>query len=130
MTDALNDHRGTVSIGGRTLTNLHLADDIDGLEGTEQELKSLVTRLDSSSTAYGMEISGSKTKLLSNSTTGIQTDVIINGEKIETVQKFKYLGAIVSDEGSRPELLSRIAMTTATLAKLRTIWKDKNIGLD
>ena len=31
MTDALNDHEGTVSIGGRSITNLHFADDIDGL---------------------------------------------------------------------------------------------------
>ena len=30
MTDALEDHEGTVSIGGRTVTNLHFADDIDG----------------------------------------------------------------------------------------------------
>ena len=33
MTDALEDHEGTVSIGGRTITNLRLADDIDGLAG-------------------------------------------------------------------------------------------------
>ena len=30
MTDALEDHEGTVSIGGRTITNLRFADDIDG----------------------------------------------------------------------------------------------------
>ena len=35
MTDALEDHEGTVSIGGRTITNLHFADDIDGLRGSE-----------------------------------------------------------------------------------------------
>ena len=33
MTDALEDHEGTVSIGGRTITNLHFADDIDGRRG-------------------------------------------------------------------------------------------------
>ena len=31
MTDASEDHEGTVSIGGRTITNLRFADDIDGL---------------------------------------------------------------------------------------------------
>ena len=30
MTDTLEDHEGTVSIGGRTITNLCFADDIDG----------------------------------------------------------------------------------------------------
>ena len=33
MTDALEDHEGTVSIGGRTITNRRFADDIDGLAG-------------------------------------------------------------------------------------------------
>ena len=37
MTDALEDHEGTVIIGGRTLTNLRFADDIDGLAGEEEE---------------------------------------------------------------------------------------------
>ena len=46
MTDALEDHEGTVSIGGRTITNLRFADDIDGLAGEEEELANLVERLD------------------------------------------------------------------------------------
>ena len=35
MTDALEDHEGTVNIGGRTISNLRFADDIDGLAGEE-----------------------------------------------------------------------------------------------
>ena len=62
MADALEDHKGTVSIGGRTITNLRFADDIDGLAGEEEELANLVERLDKASTAYGMEISAEKTK--------------------------------------------------------------------
>ena len=63
MTDALEDHKGTVSsggrtiisIGGRTITNLRLADAIDGLEGEEEELTKLVQCLDKASTAYSIE---------------------------------------------------------------------------
>ena len=36
MTDALEDHEGTVSIGGRTITSLRFADDIGGLAGEEK----------------------------------------------------------------------------------------------
>ena len=61
MTDALEDHEGTVSIGGRTITNLRFAGDIDGLAGQE-ELAILVERLVKASTAYGMESSAEKTK--------------------------------------------------------------------
>ena len=46
MTDALEDQDGTVSIGGRTNTNLRFADNIDGLAGEEEELANLVERLD------------------------------------------------------------------------------------
>ena len=54
MTEALEDHEGTVSIGGRTITNLRFADDIDGVAGEEEELVNLVKFLDKASTAYGM----------------------------------------------------------------------------
>ena len=64
MTDASEDHEGTISIGGRTITNLRFPDDIDGLAGEEEELADLVEHLDKISTAYGMEISAEKTKLM------------------------------------------------------------------
>ena len=72
-TNALADHEGTVSIGGRTITNLRFADGIDDSEGQEVELANLVECLDKASTAYGMEISVEKTKLMTNNTSGINT---------------------------------------------------------
>ena len=53
MTDALEDHEGTVSFGGRTIA---FADDIDGLAGEEEELAKLAERLDKASTAYGLSL--------------------------------------------------------------------------
>ena len=70
MTDALEEHEGTVSFRGRTITNLRFADDIDGLTG-EEELAKLAERLDKASTVYGMEISAEKTKLMTNNTTSL-----------------------------------------------------------
>ena len=60
MTDALEDHEGTFSIGGRTIIHLRCADDIDGLAREEEELAKLVERLDKATTAYGMEISAER----------------------------------------------------------------------
>ena len=57
MKDALEDHEGTVSIGGRTITNLRFADDIDGLARDEEELANIVDCLHKASTAYGNEFS-------------------------------------------------------------------------
>ena len=79
MTDALEDHEGTVSIGGRTITNLRFADDIDGLAGEEEELANLVECLDKACTAYGMEISAEKIKLMTNNTCDINTEIKVNG---------------------------------------------------
>ena len=80
MTDALEYHEGTVSIGGRTITNLRFANDIDGLAGEEEELAKLVQRLDKASTAHGMEISAEKTKLITNNTSSINTKIKVNGQ--------------------------------------------------
>ena len=91
-----------VSSGGRTITNLRFADDIDGLAGEEEELANLVARLEKASKAHGMEVSAEKTKLMTNNTSGINTEVKVNGQKLETVTSFKYLGSVVSDEGSKP----------------------------
>ena len=55
-------------------------------------------------TAYGMQISAEKTKLMTNNTSGINTEIKVNGQKIETVTRFKYLGSVITVEGSKPEI--------------------------
>ena len=118
-----------VSIGGRTITNLRFPDDIDGLAGEEEELANLVERLDKASTAYGMEISAEKTKLMTNNTSGINTEIKVNGQKLETITSSKYLGSVITDEGSNPEILSRIAQTTAALIRLKPVRNDRSISV-
>ena len=46
MSDALEDHDAKVSIGGKSITNLRFADDIDALAEEEQELEDLIQSLD------------------------------------------------------------------------------------
>ena len=47
----------------------------------------------------------------------------INGQRLEEVKNFKYLGAIISNEGSNPEILSRIAQSTAGQSRLKILWR-------
>ena len=126
MTDSIGNHQGTVSIGSRTITNIRFVDDIDGLAGDEQELVNLVER-EKTSTSYGMEISAENTKLMTNNTQGISTEIKVNGQRLETVTSFRYLGSIITDEGSKQEILARIAQTTAALTRLKPLWNDINI---
>ena len=83
------------------ITNLRFAYDIDGLAGEEEELANLVERLDKASTANGMEISAKKTKLMTNNTRSIDKEITVNGQKLETVTSFKYLGSVTTDESSK-----------------------------
>ena len=88
----------------------------------------LVEHLDKASTAYGMEISAEKTKLVTNNTSGINSEIKVYGQMLETVTIFKYLGSVITDEGSKPEILSRIAQTTAALTRLKPVLDDRSIS--
>ena len=52
---------------------------------------------------------------MTNSASGIQREINVKGQKLGTVTSFKFLAAVVSDDGSKPEVLSRIERATATL---------------
>lgn len=129
MSEALEDHEGTVSTGGRMITNLRFADDIDGLAGSENELKELVRRLDTTSTRFKMEISTEKTKIMTNKSGGMTQEIDLRGEALEPVSQFKYLGSIITEEGSKTEISARSAQATAAISKLNTVWRDRNISL-
>ena len=129
MCEALDDHEGSVSIGGRLITNFRFADDIVVNAEEEEEAGVLIDRLDRTTTRYKMEIGPDKTKVMTNNPNGFQREIKIKGQRLEEVENFKYLGAIISNEGSKPEILSRIAQTTAVLSRLKIIWRDKNISL-
>ena len=67
---------------------------------------------------------------MTNNTSGItNTKIKVNGQKIETVTSFKYLGSLIIDEGSNPEILSRIVQTTAALTGLKPVWNDGSTSL-
>ena len=68
-------------------------------------------------------------KLLTNNTSGINTEIKVNGQKLETVTIFKYLGSVITDEGSKPEILSMTAQATAALTRLKPVWNDRGICL-
>ena len=88
------------------------------MEGEEEELAKLHEHLDKASTAYSLEISAEKTKLMTNNTRGINTEIKVNGQTLETVTSFKCcLSSVITDKDSKPEILSRIAQTIAALTR-------------
>ena len=72
-----------------------------------EELAKLFERLDKASTAYGMEVSAEKTKLMTNNSSGINTEIKVNGQKLETSHMLQvgqpstaFLGLRVMNSGS------------------------------
>ena len=112
MVETLENYEGSVSIGGRLITNFRFADNIVVNEEEEEEAGVLVDRLDRTTTKYKIEIGPDKTKVMTNTPNGFQREIKIKGQKLDEVLNFKYLGAIIYNEGSKPEILSRIAQTT------------------
>ena len=70
-----------------------------------------------------MEIGPDKTKEMTNNPNDVQRGIKLKGQRLE--ENFNYLGVIISNEGSKPEILSRIVQTTAALI----VSRDKNISI-
>ena len=84
----------------------------------------LVERLVTVSTVYGMDIRAEKIKLMTNNTSGINKGIKVSGLKLERVTHLKYLGSVITDEDLKPEKHSRIAQTSAAMARLKTLEND------
>ena len=65
---------------------------------------------------------------MTNNTIGINAEIKENGQTLETVTRCKYLGSVITDEGSKTEILSRIAQTTTALTRLKPVWNDRSIS--
>ena len=87
-------------IGGRPLCNLRFADDIHLLGSSEEKLQQL-RRLEETAAEYGMEISSEKSKILVNSIKPRpSTNIQMNGQTLEEVDQFKYLGSTQTKDGA------------------------------
>ena len=75
MQKTSHDHHTSTSISGRHVCNLRFSDDSDLMGGSNGELQDLTNRLVDRVTAYGMEVSTEKSKIMTNSTNNISADI-------------------------------------------------------
>ena len=80
--------------------------------------------LDTAAAKFGMEISAERTKIMTNNGTKRHDDI---GTEVGYSRPLQITRAIILDEGSRRDVLSRADPTMTALARLTTVWKDKNI---
>ena len=93
MQETLHNHHTSISIGGRPMCNPRFADGIDLIGACTGELQDLTKRLIERATAYGMDVSTKKSKIMINITNNASADISTNGQKSQEVTSFKHLGA-------------------------------------
>ena len=89
MCETLDDHEGSVSIGGRLITNFRCAAEVVVNAEEEEETDVLIDRLDRTTTRYKMEFGPDKTKVMTNNPNGFQREIKINGQRLEEVENIK-----------------------------------------
>ena len=111
----LDEAQAGIKIAGRNINNLRYADDSALMAESEEELKSLLLKVKQESEKVGLKLNIQKTKIMAS---GPITSWEIDGETVETVADFIFLGSKITADGDcsheikRRLLLGREVMTT------------------
>ena len=123
----LYEAQAGIKIAKRNINNLRYADDTTLMAESEEELKSLLMKVKEESKKVGLKLNIQKTKIMAS---GPITSRQINGETVEIVADFVFLGSKITADGDcsheikRHLLLGRKAMTN-----LDNILKSRDITL-
>ena len=123
----LEETQAGIMIAGRNINNLRYADDTTLRAESEEELKSLLMKVKEENEKVGLKLNIQKTKIMAS---GPITSWEIDGETVETVSDFIFLGSKItadgdcSHENKRCLLLGRKVMT-----KVDSIFKSRDITL-
>ena len=123
MVEAMEDIEEGVRVGGEPLKDVRFADDQGMVASTEQGLQKVMNRLNETAKRYDMKINVKKTKVVVVSREeGKAVNLTIDGHKVEQVKTFKYLGVIMTENGSCiEEVKARIGMAKVAFNKTREL---------
>ena len=92
----LDESQAGIKIAGRNINNLRYADDTTLMVESEEELKSLLMKVKVKSEKVGLKFNIQKTKIMAS---GPTTSLEIDGETVETVWDFIFLGSKITADG-------------------------------
>ena len=125
----LHEAQAGIKIDGRNINNLRYADDTTLMAECEEELKSLLMKVKEESEKFGLKLNIPKTKIMAS---GPITSWEIDGEIVETVSVFIFLGSKITTDGDcsheikRHLLLGRKVMTNLdSILKSRDYFANK-----
>ena len=129
----LEEAQAGIKIAGRNNNNFRYADDTTLMAESEEELKSLLMKLKEESEKVGLKLNSQKTKIMAS---GLITSWQIDGETVETVADFIFLGSKITADGDcsheikRHLLFGRKVMTNLdSILKSRDITMSRNVRL-
>ena len=114
-------------LGEISITSVRYADDTTLMAESEEELKSLLMKVKKESGKVGLKLNIQKTKIM---TSGPITSWQINGETVETVADFIFLGSIITADGDcSHEIKRRLLLGRKVRTNLHSIFKSRDITL-
>ena len=114
-------------IGGSLIQTLRYADDTTLVAESEQDLIDMLNRLRTNSQAAGLNMNVKKTKVMA---TEQMRAIFMNGQDIEVVREFNFLGSLITDTGgSESEIKKRLTLGKAAMNALSRIWKDRGLSV-
>ena len=123
----LEEAQARIKIIGRNIHNLRYADDTTLMAESEEELKSLLMKVKEESEKVGFKLNIQKTKIMAS---GPITSWHIDGETIETVAYFIFLGSKITADGDcSHEIKRRLLLGRKVMANLDSILKSRDITL-
>ena len=123
----LEETQAGIKIAGRNLNNLRYADDTTLMAESEEELKSLLMKVKMESEKVGLKLNIQKTKIMASSPT---TSWEIDGETVETVSDFIFLGSKITTDGDcSHEIKRHLLLERRVMTNLDSIFKSRNITL-
>ena len=123
----LEEAQAGIKIAGRNINNLIYANDSNFMAESEEELKSLLMKVKAESEKVGLKLSIQKTKIMAS---GPTTSWEIEGETVETVSDFIFLGSKITADGDcSHEIKRRLLLGRKVMTNLDSILKSRDITL-
>ena len=123
----LEETQAGIKIPGRNISNLRYADDTTLMAEREEELKSLLMKVKVESEKVDLKLNIQKMKIMASSPT---TSWEIDGEAVETLSDFIFLGSKITAEGDcSHEIKRRLLLGRKVMTNLDTIFKSRDITL-
>ena len=121
----LEEAQAGIKIAGRNINNLRYADDTTLMAESEEELKSLLMKVKEESEKVGLKLKVQKTKIMAS---GPITSWEIDGETVETVSDFIFLGSkITANGGCSQEIKRRLLLGRKVMTNLESILRSRDI---